>query len=201
MPAPVTPLNIASPDCAEAFFAGRAARCVHLHRAGTLAELGEVLHSHLDHTPVPATLDLIGHSTRDHHLLRLGDTPINMLDQQVARFFRALAEEHLLVRLQIVAVRLLGCQTAVTDAGQRTLRMLSQTLRLPVFGTQVPLLKSHSNAQGFDPAFSHILIEVSDLPDSYRHAAGPTAPTGFLSVPTAGFEPAAYCSGGSRSIP
>ena len=30
-----------------------------------------------------------------------------------------------------------------TDAGQRTLRMLSQTLRLPVFGTLAPLLKSH----------------------------------------------------------
>ena len=89
-----------------------------------------------------------------------------MLDQQVARFFRALDAERLLDRLQIVAVRLLGCQTAVTDAGQRTLRMLSQTLRLPVFGTLRPLLKSHSNAAGFNPAFSHILIEASALPDS-----------------------------------
>jgi hypothetical protein len=38
-----------------------------------------------------------------------------------------------------------------------TLRMLSQTLRLPVFGTRKPLLKSHSNSAGFDPAFAHIL--------------------------------------------
>jgi hypothetical protein len=79
------PLNIASPDCVEAFFAGRAARCAHLHHAGTLAELRQVL-------------------------------------------------------------------------------------GLPVFGTPVPLLKSHSNAHGFDPAFSHVLIEASaldsDLPDS-----------------------------------
>jgi hypothetical protein len=173
MPAPVTPLNIASPDCAEAFFAGRAARCVQLHRAGTLTELRQVLRRQLDHTPAPATLDLIGHSTRDHHLLRLGDTPINMLDQQVARFFRALADERLLAHLQIVAVRLLGCQPAVTDAGQRTLRMLSHTLRLPVFGTLRPLLKSHSNAHGFDSAFSHILIEVpalTDGPDQFAKA-------------------------------
>lgn len=35
--------------------------------------------------------------------------------------------------------------------------MLSQTLRLPVFGTRKPLLKSHSNSVGFDPAFAHLL--------------------------------------------
>ena len=58
---------------------------------------------------------------------------------------------------QVTAVRLLGCETAVTDAGQRTLRMLSQTLRLPVFGTRKPLLKSHCTSAGFDPAFAHIL--------------------------------------------
>jgi hypothetical protein len=67
----------------------------------------------------------------------------------------------LLPRLQVTAVRLLGCETAVTDAGQRTLRMLSQTLRLPVFGTRKPLLKSHSNSAGFDPAFAHLLTEAS----------------------------------------
>jgi hypothetical protein len=39
--------------------------------------------------------------------------------------------------------------------------MLSQTLRLPVFGTRKPLLKSHSTSAGFDPAFAHVLIEAS----------------------------------------
>ncbi|HKE98829.1 MAG TPA: hypothetical protein VKG45_07860 [Actinomycetes bacterium] len=89
--------------------------------------------------------------------------PTDMLDRQVARFFRALAEERLPARLRIVAVRLLGCQTAVTDAGQRTLRMLAQTLRLPVYGTRTQLLKSHSDAAGFNPAFSHVLVEASAL--------------------------------------
>ena len=79
------------------------------------------------------------------------------LDPQVASFFGALAQAALLPRLQVTAVRLLGCETAVTDAGQRTLRMLSQTLRLPVFGTRKPLLKSHCTSAGFDPAFAHIL--------------------------------------------
>jgi len=32
---------------------------------------------------------------------------------------------------------------------------------LPVFGTRKPLLKSHSNSAGFDPAFAHLLTEAS----------------------------------------
>ena len=160
---PPVPLNVASPDCAEEFFAGAAARCVTMWHAASLAELHEVLELCLDHPARPATLDLIGHSTRGHHLLRLGQTPIDMLDPHVAGFFRSLAQARLLPRLHVTAVRLLGCETAVTDAGQRTLRMLSQTLRLPVFGTCKPLLKSHSDSVGFNPAFAHILVEASAL--------------------------------------
>jgi hypothetical protein len=158
-------LNVASPDCAEPFYRGRLARCRNLQRASSLADLREILDRRLTDVAISrATLDLIGHSTRDHHLLRLGATPIDMLDRQVARFFRALAEDQLLPRLQIVAVRLLGCETAVTDGGQRTLRMLAHTLDVPVYGTTVRLLKSHSNTDGFNPAFSHILVEASALP-------------------------------------
>jgi len=157
------PFNVASPDCAEDFYAGRHARCVRLHHAATLADLHAVLRRHRRRTARPATLDLIGHSTRHHHLLRLGDTPIDMLDPVVARFFRALARDGLLDEARIVAVRLLGCETAVTEAGRRTVRMLAHVLRLPVFGTRVPLLKSHSEAVGFNPVFSHLLVEAADL--------------------------------------
>lgn len=159
----LTSLNVASPDCAEAFFAGRQPRCVDMHHASSLAELRAVLERHLDDATTPRSLDLIGHSTRDHHLLRLGSTPIDMLNPAVARFFGAIAQEGLLPRLQVGAVRLLGCETAVTEAGQRTLRMLAQTVRLPVYGTVKPLVKSHSNARGFDPAFTGILVEASAL--------------------------------------
>ena len=160
---PPVPLNIASPDCAEEFFAGLAARCVALRHAASLAGLREVLDHCLDDPVKPVTLDLIGHSTRGHRLLRLGNTPIDMLDPYVAGFFATLARDQLLTRLHVTTVRLLGCETTVTDAGQRTLRMLSHTLRLPVFGTTKPLLKSHSNSAGFDPAFAHILIEATAL--------------------------------------
>ena len=101
MPTALPSLSIASPDCAEAFFAGRVHRQVRLHRAGSLTELRAVLERRLDDPVTPATLDLIGHSTREHHLLRLGTTPIDMLQPQVAHFFRTLAETRLLVRLDI----------------------------------------------------------------------------------------------------
>jgi hypothetical protein len=154
----VTPLNVASPDCAETFFAGRAARCASLYHAASLTELRSVLQRRADHPASPRTLDLIGHSTRGHRLLRLGRTAIDMLDPDVARFFAGLAGSGLLPQLRISAVRLLGCETATTDAGLRTLRLLSYVLGLPVYGTRIPLLKSHSNAAGFDPAFAHVLV-------------------------------------------
>jgi len=170
------PLNIASPDCAEEFLAGRPARCVTLRHAASLAGLREVLGHCLDDPAQPVTLDLIGHSTRGHRLLRLGRTPIDMLDPHVASFFATLARDQLLTRLHVTAVRLLGCETAATDAGQRTLRMLAHTLRLPVFGTTKPLLKSHSNSAGFDPAFAHILIEATALTGTRQLRPAPDQP-------------------------
>jgi hypothetical protein len=157
---PVTSLNVLSPDV-EPVFRGRRARLVGAHHANSLGELRGVLERCLDDAPSPVTLDLIGHSTRDHHLLRLGQTPIDMLDPQVARFFRELATTRWLERLEVVAVRLLGCETVATDSGRRTLRLLSRTLRLPVFGTTKPVGKNHYNERGFDPEFARILVEAA----------------------------------------
>ena len=160
MPGRVTSLNIISPDCEELFF-GAVARCADLHRASSLADLRAVLERRLDGPPI--TLDLIGHSTRDHHLLRLGDTAIDMLDTVVAWFFRSMADDHLLTRLEVVAVRLLGCETAASSSGKRTLRLLAHTLRVPVFGAMKPLMKSHYDQLGFNPAFGNVLVEASEL--------------------------------------
>jgi len=41
--------------------------------------------------------------------------------------------------------------------------MLARTVQLPVFGTRTPLLKSHSDTNGFNPAYAHLLVEASDL--------------------------------------
>ena len=153
-------LNIISPDV-EGLFSGAKARCAVRHRASTLGELRVVLEGRLAVAACPFILDLSGHSTRDHHLLRLGDTPIDMLDRRVAHWFRSLASEQVLQRLEVVAVRLLGCETAVSPAGQRTLRLLSDTLRIPVFGATKPLMKSHYDELGFNPAFAHLLVEAT----------------------------------------
>jgi len=59
-------------------------------------------------------------------------------------------------------LRLLGCETAVSPGGQRTLRLLARTLRVPVLGSTRPLLKSHYDERGFNPAFAHVLVEASD---------------------------------------
>src|SRR5258707_7556017 len=135
-----SPLTVVSPDCAGGFFAGRAVRCVNMQRAASLAELRDVLERCLGEPAAPRTLDLVGHSTRGHRLLRLGRTPVDMLNPHVASFFGALAQDGLLPWLQVTAVRLLGCETAVTDAGKRTIRMLAYTLGLPVLGTSKVLL-------------------------------------------------------------
>jgi hypothetical protein len=34
---------------------------------------------------------------------------------------------------------------------------------MPVFGTRVPLLKSHSGPDGFNPAYGHLLVEAAEL--------------------------------------
>jgi hypothetical protein len=158
----VASLNVISPD-AEGLFFGPVARCADLHRASSLGDLRAVLERLPDGPASPLTLDLIGHSTRDHHLLRLGDDRVDMLDAAVARFFRSVADERLLPRLGVVAVRLLGCETAVSNCGRRTLRLLSRTLGLPVFGATRPLMKSHYDERGFNPAFAQVLVEASAL--------------------------------------
>ena len=155
-------LNVISPDVEELFF-GAVARCADLHRASSLAELRAVLERRLGEPPLPIILDVIGHSTRDHHLLRLGGDVVDMLNPDVARFFRSLAADHLLSRLEVIAVRLLGCETAVSVAGKRTLRLLARTLGIPVFGAIKPLMKTHYDRLGFDPAFAHVLVEASQV--------------------------------------
>ena len=161
MAARVGSLNIISPDAEELFF-GPAVRCANIHRASSLDDLRAVLEGQLGDPAMPLSLDLIGHSTRDHHLLRLGGAAIDMLNPVIARFFQSIANDGLLPRLGVVAVRLLGCETAVSAAGRQTLRLLARTLRMPVFGSTKALMKSHYDELGFNPAFARVLVEASE---------------------------------------
>ena len=102
MPTRVASLNIVSPD-AEALYFGAVARWAVRHRANSLDDLRAVLDQQLNDPTSPSTLDLMGHSTRDHHLFRLGDDRIDILDTRVDRSFRSIAEDRLLSQLEVCA--------------------------------------------------------------------------------------------------
>ncbi|MBV8760395.1 MAG: hypothetical protein JO257_24095 [Deltaproteobacteria bacterium] len=135
------------------------------HVVGSLAEMRAVLESMLGHAPHPVRmLDLLGHATRDLRVVRLGREAIDMFDPKVAQFFVRLAADRVLPRLGIRALRLLGCATATTAAGQRTMQRLARVLGMPVYGTTKPLMKSHFATTGFHPAFERsCLVEASQL--------------------------------------
>ena len=102
------------------------ARCIR-----TVASLDD-LHAELkalagSEPPGTRALDLIGHSTRDHHFLRIGDQAIDMTRPLIARLFETIRREELLQQLGVIAVRLLGCSTALLPTGQRTLQRLART--------------------------------------------------------------------------
>ena len=143
------------------------ARCIR-----TVASLDDV-HAELkalagSEQPGTRALDLIGHSTRDHHFLRIGDQAIDMTRPPIARLFETIRREELLQQLGVIAVRLLGCSTALLPTGQRTLQRLARTLGVPVYGSTKPLLHSHYTADGFNPKFEHVLVEASQLPNPPR---------------------------------
>jgi hypothetical protein len=116
-----------------------------------------------DTEPPPTTLDLIGHSTSDHSLLRLGYWIIDGGKLTVSAFFRELADCDVLGRLGVTAVRLLGCETAVTAQGKATLRVLADILGVEVFGTREMLSASHYDETGFRSECDYALVSSRNV--------------------------------------
>jgi hypothetical protein len=111
----------------------------------------------------PKTLDLIGHSTADTSLLVVGEWMIDATSLKVTAFFRELAEQNVLTRLGIQAVRLLGCSTAVTEHGHWTVCALADILGVEVYGTTAPLLASYYNSRGFSHDRRYLLTSAAEL--------------------------------------
>lgn len=125
----------------------------------SLSEARQVLDVYGAKPPLPAVnVDLLGHSTRDHKLLRMGGTVIDALDPRVRRFFEEIERSRVLQAMNAVSLRLLGCETGVSPSGLRTLRMLAEILGLPVFGSRKRLSKTHHTATGFNPLFGSVLV-------------------------------------------
>lgn len=130
----------------------------------SLREVRQAMDAFGARPPLPTvTVDLLGHSTRDHKLLRLGGTIIDALDPLVRRFFEEVERSQVLVAMNAVSVRLLGCETGVSPSGQRTLRMLADILGLPVLGSRKRLSKTHYTAQGFNAMFDPVLTVATPL--------------------------------------
>ena len=153
-------LNVISSE-RDATLSGIATRCEHAYWIDSLDEIPDLL-GRVDRSA--DTLDLIGHSTRGHNYLRIAQTPIDMLDPHVRQSISRLRTSDALQRRGICRVRLLGCETAVTPAGQRTMAWLGKVLGVAVFGTTKPLAKSHYATAGFNPQFDHLLVEAGSLP-------------------------------------
>src|SRR5262249_40445381 len=70
---------------------GEGGRCVTAPRVASLRDLRGVLDALASQRREPreTTLDLVAHSTRGHHFVRLGSDPIDMFDPAVVSFFEA----------------------------------------------------------------------------------------------------------------
>lgn len=117
-------------------------------------------------------IDLVGHSTRDHQLLRLGAATIDALDGTVLRFFEGIARSGILHDIHAECLRLLGCETAMSPSGQRTMRLLASVLGMPVYGTRKRLSRMHHTELGFNPAFQHVLVEAAQRKAPWRQLTG-----------------------------
>ncbi|HUJ58725.1 MAG TPA: hypothetical protein VLX92_09540 [Kofleriaceae bacterium] len=111
----------------------------------------------------PKTLDLIGHAAPGYSLLTLGSWVVDATNKVVSSYFRELAENKVLPRLGIHAVRLLGSLTADSMLGQATICALSDILDVEVYGTRNLLHAEHFIENGFDDRQDHLLANSSDL--------------------------------------
>ena len=111
----------------------------------------------------PKTLDLVGHSTANRSLLMLGDWVIDAARASVTSFFRGLADQDVLPRLGVQAVRLLGCLTADTGHARWTICTLADILGMEVYGTKDLIFSMHYDRGGFAHERRYVLIGASEL--------------------------------------
>ena len=132
------------------------------------ALLGRMLDARGDATP--KTLDLVGYATTDK-LLAIGDWTIDGDDRAVLAFFRGLAEQDVLPRLGVHALRLIGSLTGATPTGMHSLRTLAQLLGVRVYGATELIYARHFDRTGF--IADGALVSSEDDPTS----TPPYAPT------------------------
>lgn len=96
------------------------------------------------------TLDLVGYTGSDKLLVFHGRT----MDTRIGRvraYYRGIADQELLPRLGVTAVRLVGCTTAIGDPARRTLATLADILGIEVTGTTELVADRDLGPAGFIP--------------------------------------------------
>lgn len=124
----------------------------------------------------PRTLDLIGHSTPGSSLLQLGDFVIDARSSRVTAFFRELAEQEVLPRLGVYALRLLGSKTGETDEGRQTICALASILGVEVYGALGPVYAGYYDARGFRDDARYVLRCATDMRGDPSNPPLPRAP-------------------------
>ncbi len=146
----------------------QARRCTQAGVVDGLDQLDAILRSSR-----ATTLDLIGHSTRGHHHLRLGRDVVDLLDPRIAARITALVASGALDAAGVRQIRLLGCSTAVGPAARCTLARLASISGRVVSGTTRALLSCHYDAAGFRALFSSLLVDVRPAGAQPRYGAIP----------------------------
>ena len=113
--------------------------------------------------PAPRTLDLIGHATPGKALLLLGEWVIDATNATVASFFRELAEQDVMARLGVRALRLIGCLTADGGQARWTIGALADILGIEVYGTNNLVSASHFHPGGFAIEREFQLVSSTEL--------------------------------------
>lgn len=114
-------------------------------------------------------LDLIAHASSDG-ILQLGAWAVSS-GQQLAISLRKLPA------LKLCGIRLLGCNTAATDAGRDAMRFLAGQFRTCVWGATGPIGAKHFTSDGFID--STILTCDEDLPPP---SPTPPEPSSFAAI-------------------
>ncbi|CAN5852414.1 hypothetical protein BH11MYX3_BH11MYX3_04370 [soil metagenome] len=138
--------------------------------------LGQLFYAVGDIVPTPKTLDLIGHATSDG-LLRIGDWVLDAETAPVSAFFRGIADNEVLPKIGVTALRLLGCSTAVSTRARTTMKILSELLGLEVYGTTAPIYSLHYDEAGFSHQWRFLLSAASAAPSWPVQDAGTPKPT------------------------
>lgn len=158
MQAPAFPSLSVVSDPLDEELSSIVAKLHHKYLVGGRADVEVLLCRLLADGSTARSLDLIGHSSIDRTLLRLGDWILDPRHHATTAFFRGLADNDVFTRLGTSSLRLFGCETASTPDGRALLRVLAEATGLDVYAAREMLTAADFEASGFRDDRMHALV-------------------------------------------